>query len=127
MCSCSTRDMIAAWRNTTSGAAAEQRASVYDHATHDWSTPPETIGSNSSGVGPVSVAITDSGDAAAVWTSSDISAIYGAGVNTVDVTERIRGLVNNGALTMTVDTPTLNVDPAPGTEKFLHIRYRFNG
>ncbi len=56
-----------------------------------------------------------------------LSAVYGSGVNTVDVTERVRGMISNDALSLTVDTPTLGVDPAPGTEKFLHIRYRFGG
>lgn len=56
-----------------------------------------------------------------------LSAVYGAGSQTVDVTERVRALVNNNSLVLTVDIPTLGSDPAPGVGKSLTVRYRLDG
>lgn len=54
-----------------------------------------------------------------------LSATYGAGLNVVDMTDHIRGLIRDNVLAMTVDTATLQQDPAPGTEKTIRIRYRY--
>ncbi|MBM3737709.1 MAG: DUF3395 domain-containing protein [Acidobacteria bacterium] len=56
-----------------------------------------------------------------------ISATYGAGLKTIDVTDRVVALVQNGSLAITVDGSTLGADPAPGNEKVLLIRYRSAG
>jgi hypothetical protein len=56
-----------------------------------------------------------------------LSATYGAGVNVVDLTDRVKSLVRDNALAITIDTATLGQDPAPGQEKFIHIRYRSAG
>lgn len=56
-----------------------------------------------------------------------LSATYGAGSQTVDVTDRLRALVTNNSLVLTVDIPTLGSDPAPGTGKSLTVRYRLDG
>ncbi len=56
-----------------------------------------------------------------------LSATYGAGVNVVDLTDRVRSLVQSDTLNITIDTATLGQDPAPGQEKFIHIRYRSGG
>jgi len=56
-----------------------------------------------------------------------LSATYGAGGQTVDVTDRLRALVSNNSLVLTVDIPTLGSDPAPGTGKSLTVRYRLDG
>lgn len=54
-----------------------------------------------------------------------LSATYGTGLNVVDLTDHLRGLVRDNVLAITVDTATLQQDPAPGTEKTIRIRYRF--
>ncbi len=56
-----------------------------------------------------------------------LSATYGAGSQTVNVTDRVRALVSNNSLVLTVDIPTLGTDPAPGTGKSLTVRYRLDG
>jgi hypothetical protein len=56
-----------------------------------------------------------------------LSARYGAGAQTIDVTERLRSLVRDNQLVITVDIPTLGSDPAPGVGKSLTIRYRLDG
>ncbi|MFN7924484.1 MAG: DUF3395 domain-containing protein [Bryobacteraceae bacterium] len=52
---------------------------------------------------------------------------YGAGFNTIDVTDRVRSLVRDNTVTLTVDIPTLGSDPAPGTLKTLTVHYRLQG
>ncbi len=54
-----------------------------------------------------------------------LSATYGAGLNVVDMTDHLRNLVRDNVLAITVDTATLQQDPAPGTEKTIRIRYRY--
>lgn len=56
-----------------------------------------------------------------------ISAQYGADTRMLDVTQRVRGLVRDNALVLTVDVPTLGSDPAPGTGKTLVIKYKLDG
>lgn len=55
------------------------------------------------------------------------SATYGAGGQAIDVTSRVRALVSNNTLVLTVDIPTLGTDPAPGIGKSLTVRYRLDG
>jgi len=56
-----------------------------------------------------------------------LSATYGTGNQTVNVTDRVRALANNNSLVLTVDIPTLGSDPAPGIGKSLTVRYRLDG
>ncbi|MCC6589335.1 MAG: DUF3395 domain-containing protein [Bryobacterales bacterium] len=56
-----------------------------------------------------------------------VSAQYGADTRMSDVTERVRGLVRDNSLVLTVDVPTLGSDPAPGTGKTLVIKYKLDG
>jgi hypothetical protein len=53
-----------------------------------------------------------------------LRAEYGSGSTWVDVTDRVRGLVNGDSLSMRVDNFTLGTDPAPGVRKTLRLRVR---
>ena len=53
-----------------------------------------------------------------------LRAEYGSGGTWVDVTERVRALVNGDSLNMRVDNFTLGGDPAPGARKTLRLRVR---
>src|SRR5229473_1976263 len=53
-----------------------------------------------------------------------LRAEYGSGGTWVDVTERVRALVNGDTLNMRVDNFTLGGDPAPGARKALRLRVR---
>jgi hypothetical protein len=53
-----------------------------------------------------------------------LRAEYGSGSTWVDVTDRVRGLVNGDSLNMRVDNFTLGTDPAPGVRKTLRLRVR---
>jgi hypothetical protein len=52
-----------------------------------------------------------------------ISASYGARNRTVDVTGRLRSLVRDGRLYLTVSNSIFDSDPAPGTRKTLWVTY----
>lgn len=56
-----------------------------------------------------------------------LSAIWGAGNRTADVTSILAGLVTNDRLTLTVGTNTLALDPARGEEKTLRLVYAYDG
>ncbi|HVS89067.1 MAG TPA: DUF3395 domain-containing protein [Candidatus Acidoferrum sp.] len=53
-----------------------------------------------------------------------LRAEYGSGGSWVDVTERVRALVNGDSLNMRVDNDTLGGDPTPGVRKTLRLRVR---
>jgi hypothetical protein len=53
-----------------------------------------------------------------------LRAEYGSGDTWVDVTERVRALVNGDSLNMRVDNDTLGGDPAPHARKTLRLRVR---
>jgi len=54
-------------------------------------------------------------------------AYYGLNNRTNDVTQLLRGQVNNGSLVMQVNNRNLGGDPAPGADKVLTVIYRVNG
>jgi hypothetical protein len=56
-----------------------------------------------------------------------ISATYGARNRTIDVTGRLRSLVRDGRLDVTVNNSTFDDDPAPGTRKTLSVTYSIGG
>jgi hypothetical protein len=56
-----------------------------------------------------------------------LSARYGVGDKSIDVTSQVRSLVRNNQLSLTVDPSALGGDPAPGIQKTLEIRYRSAG
>jgi hypothetical protein len=56
-----------------------------------------------------------------------ISATYGAGNRTIDVTQRVRSLVRDGRLDLTVSNSIFDDDPAPGTRKTLWVSYSTGG
>jgi hypothetical protein len=53
-----------------------------------------------------------------------LRAEYGSGGTWVDVTDRVRSLVNGDSLNMRVDNDTLGGDPTPGARKTLRLRVR---
>jgi hypothetical protein len=53
-----------------------------------------------------------------------LRAEYGSGGTWVDVTERVRSLVNGDSLNMRVDNDALGGDPTPGARKTLRLRVR---
>jgi len=58
---------------------------------------------------------------------SIISATYGAGSSTVDVTKTVSAHVHDGTLNMLVSVDSLNVvDPSPGQPKVLNVSYTIN-
>jgi len=56
-----------------------------------------------------------------------ISATYGARNRSVDVTRRVRSLIRDGRLDLTVSNSTFDDDPAPGTRKTLWVTYSIGG
>jgi len=56
-----------------------------------------------------------------------LRAEYGSGNNYVDVTPRIRSLVQGDTLSMRVDNDTLGIDPTPGVRKTLRLLVRNHG
>jgi hypothetical protein len=56
-----------------------------------------------------------------------ISATYGARNRTIDVTRRLRSLIRDGRLDLTVSNATFDDDPAPGTRKTLWVTYSIGG
>lgn len=52
-----------------------------------------------------------------------IRATYGAGNRTSDVTDRLRSLIRDGRLTITVNNDSIGTDPARGARKTLTVRY----
>jgi hypothetical protein len=52
-----------------------------------------------------------------------ISARYGARNRSIDVTQRVRSLIRDGRLDLTVSNSTFDDDPAPGTHKTLSVTY----
>lgn len=56
-----------------------------------------------------------------------ISARYGAGSRSIDVTGRLQGMVNNGTLRVMVNNDTMGSDPAPNQPKQLHMQYLYQG
>ena len=56
-----------------------------------------------------------------------LRAEYGSGNNYVDVTQRVRSLVQGDTLSMRVDNDTLGIDPTPGVRKTLRLRVRNHG
>ncbi len=56
-----------------------------------------------------------------------VRARYGYGNQTLDVTDRVQGMVRNGRMEFRVGNDTLGTDPAPGRRKSLEIVYRYRG
>jgi hypothetical protein len=56
-----------------------------------------------------------------------ISATYGIGNRTADVTGTLASLVSNDRITLTVSNATMGIDPARGGDKQLQVIYEFNG
>jgi hypothetical protein len=56
-----------------------------------------------------------------------LNARYGAGNTWADVTQRVRSLVSNNALSFAVGSSALANDPLPGIQKTLEVRYRYQG
>ena len=56
-----------------------------------------------------------------------VRATYGAGRTQVDVTEKVRAAMVNGAIQLTVRGENLGGDPVPNTPKTLTVIYRENG
>jgi hypothetical protein len=56
-----------------------------------------------------------------------VRAYYGLNQRTNDVTQRMRGMVNNGSLVVQVNNNNMGGDPAPGADKVLTVIYRVNG
>jgi hypothetical protein len=52
-----------------------------------------------------------------------VSATYGSGNRTRDVTGRLLSMIRNGRLNTTVNNTTMGSDPAPGAPKTLRVRY----
>ena len=52
-----------------------------------------------------------------------VSATYGSGNRTRDVTGRLQSMIRNGRLNTTVNNTTMGSDPAPGAPKTLRVRY----
>jgi hypothetical protein len=56
-----------------------------------------------------------------------ISARYGSGGRTADVTGRLQSRVNNGILRVQVNNDTMGGDPAPNQTKQLNMQYLYQG
>ena len=56
-----------------------------------------------------------------------VRATYGAGNRTQDVTGRLRSLVRDGRLQITVNNDSMGTDPAPGSRKTLSVSYSNGG
>ena len=55
-----------------------------------------------------------------------VNALYGRGIKTVNVTEQLRAMIQEGGLTVTA-ADALAGDPAPGEKKRLRIAYQYKG
>jgi hypothetical protein len=56
-----------------------------------------------------------------------VTARYGDGRRSREVTDRVRSMVRNGRLDIPVENDTFGVDPAPGSDKALVVVYSVNG
>jgi hypothetical protein len=56
-----------------------------------------------------------------------VSAVYGAGNRSVDVSARVRSLVRDGRLNFTVNNFSMAIDPAPGIHKSLSVTFSIGG
>jgi hypothetical protein len=56
-----------------------------------------------------------------------ISASYGIPGRTVDVTNRLRGIMQNGSLAVHVNNDSMGADPAPEKHKALTLTYSYRG
>jgi hypothetical protein len=56
-----------------------------------------------------------------------MSASYGDGRRSREVTDRLRSMVRNGRLDIPVENDTFGFDPAPGRSKTLVVVYSVNG
>lgn len=56
-----------------------------------------------------------------------VSARYGAGRSSRDVTGRVQSMVNNGSLRFRVNNDSMGGDPAPGQTKQLFLQYSYRG
>ncbi len=56
-----------------------------------------------------------------------VEAAYGAGNYQMNVAPKLRGMVQNNVLELSVDPGLLGGDPAPGTAKRLRVVYRYGG
>jgi hypothetical protein len=54
-----------------------------------------------------------------------IRAFYGVNGNNLNVTERLRSMMQGPSLSMKVNNTNLGIDPTPGAEKILIVVYRF--
>jgi hypothetical protein len=54
-------------------------------------------------------------------------AYYGLNNRTMDVTQRLRGMVRNGTLAVPVNNNSMGGDPARGGDKVLTVIYRYQG
>ncbi len=56
-----------------------------------------------------------------------VSAIYGVSGQEIDVTARLKDLISDGVLDITVDNKTMGSDPAPNKPKQLRVRWLVDG
>ena len=56
-----------------------------------------------------------------------LRASYGAGDQFVDVTDAVRGYVNDGRVFVRIDNYSMGGDPVPGVHKMLQVEYLFDG
>jgi hypothetical protein len=56
-----------------------------------------------------------------------MTAQYGAPGHTVDVSNRLRGMIQNGTLTVHVNNDSMGLDPAPHLHKVLNLTYIYRG
>jgi hypothetical protein len=56
-----------------------------------------------------------------------VEATYGAGNFQMNVTQKLQSLVRDNVLDLSAEPGVLGGDPAPGTEKTLIVKYRYNG
>lgn len=59
--------------------------------------------------------------------SSIIRGFYGVQGRTVDVSDALRSMMRDGAVTVNVSNRSFGIDPAPGADKVLIVIYRFQG
>jgi hypothetical protein len=56
-----------------------------------------------------------------------MAAQYGAPGHTADVSNRLRGMIQNGTLTVHVNNDSMGLDPAPHLHKVLNLTYTYRG
>jgi hypothetical protein len=56
-----------------------------------------------------------------------VSAVYGNGNRTVDVTNRLNSQISGNQINLTVTNANMGSDPDPGQSKNLNVEYTFNG